>query len=51
MEMETISYSYESRSLAEQVSVLEALGLDFLLLYYENISYVPEKKDAQIQAS
>jgi len=32
MEMETISYSYESRSLAEQVSMLEALGLDLLLL-------------------
>jgi hypothetical protein len=30
MEMETLSYSYESKFLAKQVSVLEALGLDFL---------------------
>ena len=33
IEMETVLYSYESRSLVEQVSVLEALGLDLLFTF------------------
>ena len=50
IEMETVSYSYESRSLAEQVSVLEASGLDLLFTFVamtkENSApCIPESSD------